>query len=93
VTVLAFERFVVVPGGEERLRELAASALEAIREAPGALWADLAGVEDGFLLVSEWRAAGDADAWEAGEAARAFALGLDPLLVGERTKRRFAAAH
>lgn len=84
---------MVAPEAEERLRELAVPALEALRRAPGALWADLADVEDGFLLVSEWRSAGDADAWDAGDAARAFVRSLDPLLVGERTHRRFAATH
>ena len=93
MTVLAVERFVLVPGSEEHLRELAMPALDALRSAPGALWADLAGLEDGFLLVSEWRSAGDADAWDDGEASRSFVRGLDPYLVGERTRRRFGASH
>ncbi len=93
MTVLAFERFVVMPGTESELRELAQGTLEALRNAPGALWADLAGTDDGFMIVSEWRSAGDADAWDEGETARGFVQGLDPLLVGERTRRRFDAVH
>ena len=91
MTVLAFDRFSVMPGSEPQLRELTDGALRALRNAPGALWADIAGTDDGFMIVAEWRSAGDADAWDEGDTARSFVRGLDPILVGERTRRRFAA--
>jgi quinol monooxygenase YgiN len=93
VTVLAFERFTVMPGSEDRLRDLTEGTLRALRNAPGALWADIAGTDDGFMIVAEWRSAGDVDAWDEGETARTFIQGLDALLVGERTRRRFGALH
>jgi quinol monooxygenase YgiN len=90
LTVLSFERFSVTPEAEVRVREIATTVLDALRAAPGALWAELATAADGgFLLVSEWRTAPDADAWGTGEAAANFAQELDPHLVGEYTRRRF----
>jgi len=65
--------------------------LGAMRSAPGALWADLLAAEEGYVLLSEWRTAGDLDAFEASTVADAFARALDPVLAGERTKRRFSS--
>ena len=89
MTVLSFERFTAAPDADERFVARVEIHLEELRRAPGALWADLAGVRGGYLLVSEWRTAADLDAWEAGNSAQNFRGDLDVFLIGEPTRRRF----
>lgn len=90
-TVLSFERHPVTPANAQALESLVSELVRAIREAPGALWAQAAGVADdeAYLVLSEWRTAADLDAFEAGEAATRFDRSADPLRVGEPTRRRF----
>jgi quinol monooxygenase YgiN len=89
LTVLSFERFTTAPDADERFAARVEVHLEGLRRAAGALWADLAGVRGGYLLLSEWRTPADLDAWEAGEAAQNFWGDLDVYLIGEPTRRRF----
>jgi quinol monooxygenase YgiN len=92
-TVLAFERHPVALESADAFGELLAPVLEAMRSAPGALWADAARAADddpSWIVLSEWRTAADLDAWEAGSEATEFAQASDALLRGDVTRRRFA---
>lgn len=92
-TVLAFERHPVAPERADAFGELLSPMLEAMRAAPGALWADAARAADddpSWIVLSEWRTSADLDAWEAGVQATEFAQASDALLRGDVTRRRFA---
>lgn len=94
MTVLSFQRFPVAPGAEQAFEELAGRYAAAVRGAPGLLWCDLARAGDddpSFLVLSEWRTPADADAWEDGDTARAFADEIDVHLRGDPTRRRFSS--
>ena len=92
MTVLSFERFTTAPDADEAFAARADVHLEAVRRAPGALWAELTALRGGYTVLSEWRTGADLDAWEAGDAAVAFARDVDVFLVGEPTRRRFSSA-
>ena len=80
------------PGSAAEFAVVSREFLDVMRGAPGALWAQLlSDGSDAFVLLSEWTAAADADAWESGDLARDFARRLDPLLAADRTLRRFEA--
>ncbi len=92
-TVLAFERHPVAPESADAFGEIVAVMLEAMRAAPGALWADAARAADddpSWIVLSEWRTEADLAAWEVGGGATAFAQTSDALLRGDVTRRRFA---
>jgi quinol monooxygenase YgiN len=91
LTVLLLERLPVAPGRSDPLRANAAASIEAMRASEGALWAEIAEVDDGLLIVSEWRRPEDLDAWEASETALALAESRDPLLASTAGRRRFTA--
>jgi quinol monooxygenase YgiN len=91
LTVLLFERYPVDAAHVSRFEELAAERLRALRSCEGNLWADVARAGDdepSFVLLSEWRTPGDADAAPPG-ADPAF----DVVLRGDVTQRRFGSAH
>lgn len=92
MTVLSFKRFVTVPDGDEPFAARSEIHLEALRRAPGALWAELTGLPGGYIILSEWRTGADLDAWEGAATAQAFSRDVDVLLVSEPTDRRFEAA-
>ena len=92
-TVLAFERHPVAPDSAGAFGELVAAMLEAMRAAPGALWADAArasGDDPSWIVLSEWRTQADLDAWERTGVAAEFAQASDALLRADVTRRRFA---
>jgi len=93
VTVLLLDRYPVDPAHVETFAQLVASVLEAVRLAPGALWADAAQAADdvpSWLVLAEWRTQGDADAFLDTPEAVAFTADADVLLRGDVTRRRFA---
>jgi heme-degrading monooxygenase HmoA len=91
VSVLVFERYPVSGESGGDFEALLAQVLDAIRMQPGLLWADGGRAsDDGYMLLSEWRTAGDADAWQASAAAAAWEESTDPLLAGDPSRRRFA---
>jgi quinol monooxygenase YgiN len=92
-TVLAFERHPVAPESADAFGNLLAVMLEAMRSAPGALWADCARATDddpSWIVLSEWRTEADLDAWETGGGSKEFAQASDALLRGDVTRRRFS---
>jgi quinol monooxygenase YgiN len=103
LSILVVERYPVDPSHISRFEALAQSRVDELRAAAGNLWADLARASDdapSFLLLSEWRSEGDAEA--AGASAAGSAAGstagstdglFDAVLRGEVTRRRFAANH
>ncbi len=91
MSILRLERLLVAHGATEALERNATATVEDIRRADGALWAEVSAVEDGFLLLSEWRDAGDLETWERSERAAALAAERDPLLGAEPTRRTYTA--
>jgi quinol monooxygenase YgiN len=92
VTVLALERYPVDPSNVAAFEASMDERLGRMRAAAGNLWADLARAGDdapSFLVLSEWRTAADADAWDAAGSPE----DLDPLLRGDVTRRRFVSEH
>ena len=93
-TVLSFERHPVAPESADAFIELLPGLLEAMRSAPGALWADAARARDddpSWLVLSEWRTGADLDAWESSPPATDFSKAADALLRGDITRRRFGS--
>ncbi|MEX0874638.1 MAG: antibiotic biosynthesis monooxygenase [Actinomycetota bacterium] len=93
-TVLAFERHPVASESVEGFIELLSGLLDAMRSAPGALWADAARAGDddpSWLVLSEWRTGADLDAWESSLPAAEFSQAADALLRGDITRRHFGS--
>ncbi len=94
MTVLGYERYPVDPASEASFKELVDEHLARIRSAGGALWADAAKAfddEPSYVLLSEWRSAGDLDSWEANAEVRVFNERSDGYLRGEVTRRRYVS--
>ena len=94
MTVLAFERYPVDPNRIEAFEELVGSVLGAMRSAGGCLWADAARAfddEPSYVVLGEWRAEADLNAWEASTECAVFLESVDVHLRGDPTRRRFAA--
>jgi quinol monooxygenase YgiN len=90
VSILVFERYPVSGESGGDFEALLAEVLQAIRIQPGLLWADGGrATGDGYVLLSEWRTPGDADAWQGSAAALAWEESTDPLLAGDPSRRRF----
>jgi quinol monooxygenase YgiN len=86
VTVLVLERYQADPSHTARFEELALERVTRMREAHGALWADLSRSSDdagGYLLASEWRTDEDAEAFDPPSE------DFGSVLTGEITRRRF----
>jgi quinol monooxygenase YgiN len=93
VSILVFERYPVSGESGGDFEALLAEVLQAIRIRPGLLWADGGrATGDGYVLLSEWRTPGDADAWQGSAAALAWEESTDPLLAGDPSRRRFTPA-
>lgn len=93
-TVLLFERHPVHPAQVDAFRRWAAEVVADLRRQPGNLWADAARASDddpSFVVLSEWRTAGDADAWEASDAFAGHRDAVDALVREDPTRRRFAS--
>src|SRR5688500_6168326 len=94
MTTLRLERYSVEVGQPEVFIAAAGALVDAMRAAPGNLWADVSSAVDdepSCLVLSEWRTPADASAWAAGETAGSFLTSVDPLLRGEPTVRTFSA--
>lgn len=94
MTALSFRRYPVSTQGVEAFEELLGSVLATIRTTPGALWADAAKAfddEPSYVVLSEWTAPADLDAWEAGAEHEAFEQAVDVHLRADPTSRRFTA--
>lgn len=94
MTVLALERYPVELKSVGDFQALLAGMIAAMREQPGLLWADGARALDddpSYIVLSEWRTAGDVDAWEESETARALTDRFDVFLRGDVTRRRFGS--
>jgi quinol monooxygenase YgiN len=93
VTVLSLERYPVAVESRGEFEELLAEILATMREQPGLLWADAGrGVDDGFLMISEWRTADDCRSWRGTDAAARWDAATDPLLAGDASRRLFDPA-
>ena len=91
MTVLSLQRFPVDPARLELFDAIVRRLVEAMRVASGNLWADAARAFDddpSYLVLSEWRARADADAWDASQRAVDLDAEVHPLLRGEPTRRR-----
>jgi quinol monooxygenase YgiN len=94
LTVLSLQRFPVDAQQLAVFEDLAGRLVEAMRTAPGNLWADAARAFDddpSYLVLSEWRGVADADAWDASQDALELEEGIYPLLRADPTRRRLAA--
>lgn len=92
MTVLALERYPVELRTVDEFAALLAEMIGAMREQAGLLWADAGRAFDddpSFIVLSEWRTAGDADAWVGSRAAGSFLERFDVYLRGDVTRRRF----
>lgn len=95
MTLLLFDRYAIEPSGVDAFSGPLDEVLDAMRSAPGCLWADAARALDddpSFIVASEWRTEADGDAWLSCQAADAFAASVDATLRTEVTRRRFASA-
>lgn len=91
-TVLALERHPVHPARVDDFERLLDDVLAELRRQPGLLWADAASAVDdrpSYVLLSEWRTAGDLDAWEESTAFRDYAERGEAYLREAPTRRRF----
>jgi heme-degrading monooxygenase HmoA len=94
LTVLRFERYPVDAKRTEGFEALVGAFLDAMRAAPGLLWADATKAFDddpSYVVLSEWRTDADLDAWESSGAATTFGDGVDVHLRDDPTSRRFTS--
>ncbi len=91
--MLSVERHPVHPASVDAFEALVAELLGEMRGRPGCLWADAAKALDddpSYLVVSEWRAEADLDAWETSKEASAYRDRGEELVREAPTRRRFA---
>ncbi len=91
MSVLHLERLLSAAGSAEALGSNARSMVASMRSADGALWAEVTEVEDGFLVLSEWRSEADLEGWQGSAGAEALAQARDALMAEAPTLRRFTA--
>ena len=93
MTVLSLERYPVAVEAHSDFEGLLSELLVRMRRQPGLLWADGGrGGGDGYVVLSEWRTAGDLDAWQTSPAVVVWEESTDPLLAGDPSRRRFGPA-
>ena len=91
MSVLSVERYSVPAPSRDDFERLLSEFIGGMRREPGFLWAEGGRTDDdeSYVLLSEWRTAGDLDAWLATPAVAAWEASTDPLLTGDPTRRRF----